>query len=91
MPGCNILGPINVYERSAAAITELAKCLRMHDTKGCENSQNMSYYANLAPLKAPVPPLHATDSSRGHLAAMSLMFWLEMSVFDQGGPGFEFR
>jgi hypothetical protein len=56
MPGCSLLGPINVYEPPAAAITELVKCLRIHDDKGCENSQNMSYYANLAPLRLRVPP-----------------------------------
>jgi hypothetical protein len=91
MPGCNLLGPINVYERPVAAITVMVKCLRMHDSGGCENSQNMSYCANLAPFKALVPPQQATERRAGPSGGHALIVWPEMSKFDQKGPGFEFR
>ena len=61
MPGCNFLGPINVYERPAAAITDLVKCLRMDDTKGPENNQNCHH----GTLAGSVAPLQADQAQWG--------------------------
>jgi hypothetical protein len=67
MPGCNLLGPINVYERPAAAVTVMVKCLRMHDSKGCKNSHIVPTWLPLRLRCLHNKPLNA---GRGHLAAM---------------------
>jgi hypothetical protein len=92
MPGCNLLGPINVYERPAAAVTVLVKCLRMHDSTGLQEQSKHVILCQLGSPKAPVPPQQATERRAGRPSGShALIVWPEMSMFDQIGPGFEFR